>query len=105
MLSGSTPSSPAGSAYLPVGVRRVIRRRAPAADGWGHARVTLAPGASGEAAGDVVLLDGEGRAVFEAHGLRLQRIKGTAGEAQHLRQHLYRLEWQPQDIAEPGPPD
>ncbi len=87
--------------YLPVTIER-FQLYAP-----GHtqlwSRIQLGRGASAETLrGDIVLCDAEGEVVAEISGLHLKRAARAAlqrANAEHAREQLYHLQWQPQALA------
>ena len=88
--------SEAQGIFLPVGLDRlqIYSRCAPNAALWGHA--IHRPDHEGSAdrfAGDVFLLNDEGRVIADVRGLRLQRLERDRG--QEIRDWLYKIQWMP----------
>ena len=103
-LSGGNTNVAEEDVYLPVGLGKMRIYDRPGTDElWSHAFLRSDVPADADKLedtleGDVFLLDGSGRVVLEALGLRLQRVeRDVQGDGQQdLDDWLYETRWQPQ---------
>ena len=98
LLIGALAADGAFEAYLPVGIEKVMVYASPepAAPLWAQARLTERR--ETRIAGDMVLMDENGRLLAEVHGLTCQAL-GKGRSAMHaLANALYAFHWRPDNI-------
>ncbi len=89
--------------YVLSGADRLRIHRAPGADIWVHAELHPSDDSS-NVAGDVFVIDAEGRVVVEVNGLRIKQLESSkATSASALDDAVYVLEWRKKELdAEPA---
>ena len=91
-------ASQAGSTdmLLPIGADKIVVHGRPAADLWAHATATEV--SDDELAGDVILVDAEGRAIVEVRGFRVRVVGSGHHVAPRLgTRWLHEVVWEPQE--------
>jgi natural product biosynthesis luciferase-like monooxygenase protein len=103
------PRSPVGKPlgsvegpYLPGGMRRLRVGGQPRPQAWCHAILRTLNAGGSVLEGDVRILDDQGRAVVEIHGLRLQKTATTSQPGwDRYADWFYELAWEPRPLPAP----